>query len=383
MTDENTKPGKFNTVTHSKDDWWCPLVDVTAIGTLSPADASRVVSNVSIGAAVSCSSNIGSVIPVTDATLEAECIAQMHPRRIKTGGFDLSLELGEMLETYQSVIDLDDGIKAIAKRWDEANAINSPVVRRLLRRKAFESWSIKDWANIAVSLDLGYKFGVKPVTQLIQKWKSAEDRWYSLLKRVTSEEVTLHGRSSRTGSSSYAGNNYGNTVHQRIDYGTTVLIKYSSPMTESLAAELKRRHFGAVPRLATAYELTSLSFVLDWFWNLGKYLQRWAETPIEGITYEVLQSGYTRKSVTEIQGYVTPFASTDDVWYRAVQAPPLVTGWRVQTTFVRQAKSFDLEGGGIDPAPTFKLPNAGQLLTLIELIYTLRSASNTLIRLAK
>lgn len=390
MTDTNTAPGNFNPCYHTKVEWDCPLETIKMRGHLSPPREGDVVeSEFQVGCAFEADWATNSPpFMATDEQLLAEASSACAPRVVRPR-FDWALQAGEVKEGIESLYGLRDNLINLCKDIKRLNKVNSPVVRRLLGKRTFAQLSLTDWADLASQLHLGYQFMVKPTIQAIQQCKAAMEGYNRTLEQYLNENEVLHGVSMRVSeaSSTFVGSPYdynywGNTRTYRVEVHALAEVRYCSPCTEALLRDFKRDYYNLVPDITTAYQLYPLSFVLDWFVGFGNVLRRWAERPIDDITYSVVRSGWSKKTVCESHGWSDVCAGMYRSIYRDITAPPRVEGTVTRTTYLREPKTLDLESFVPKP-PDIRWPSIQKWVTIGELARQIMREHKQIVRVLK
>lgn len=401
--DETSTPFKFNTCWHSKEEWDCPLVDVNVTGQLfvqpSTFPEGVVYTAARVGAKDATAYNLdnGPLWP-TDQTMIAEALSTSHPAVVRDS-LNIAQEVGEMVEAFNMVKNLVNvthhALDILDAKWHTVNWTNpvsknsyTNAARRFLKGRTFDSLSIRDLAHLAVLLDLGYKFAVKPFVNTMRKLVSIQERTHDILNRFTGEIADLHGTSQRTGTVSFTSTNdpyqkWGNTRKYTLHVWTYLQVKYSSARSDALRDAIKRSLTGRSLRNlpSAAWELTPLSFVVDWFFDFGTYLREMAFKPIDDVSYQVIKKGWTKKTTVISEGWVDPFSSGVYVDHKRLSGCPLVTGSCRKSVYYRQLGTFD--HSAFQPhQPEFKMPDLGKLFTLLEVIYAIKNGHKQLIRKA-
>jgi hypothetical protein len=318
----------------------------------------------------------------TDAVMLAEAAFGCRPDVVRDT-LNVAQEIGEMLEVLRSVKDL---FNTAEKFFKQGSWRSNPQILKLLKKRAPEKWTLRDWLLFVTQLDLAYKFAVKPFIATIRKMNQLEERVDRVLQRVTGEVATLHGRSKRSGTLSYTNTSspyqrYGNNRVYTKEVCCTVKVQYSSARTLALRNRIRDALGGArmnyIP--SAAYELTPMSFILDMFVDFGGFLRQWALEPIDDIGYTILDSCWSTKTVAYSEGWVDPFSSGVYIDQKTIESCPLVTGSLTKSTYYRRAEPFSLSAISIPP-PTWNFPDMGRLLTIGEVIVSIANKHHELIR---
>lgn len=385
ITDERTSPGRFNAVTHSKELWDCPLKPVTMIGSCNKPGV-IVTTTGYAGAADSVSYGIDTVpFMATDDQMLAEASSSINPRIVRPL-FDIAQQVGEFIELYKGWEAVEERMMNVAQELKRLNRINSPVVRKLLGQRTFDQLSMRDWATLAVSADLGYQFAYKPTVQMVRDYLKTQKKVVDDATKYFSSEQVLHGVSRRdsSASSSFTGypNYYyywGNTRTYTKEVHATVRVKYRTPETLANRLKIYTALWGVYPHVDTLWELYPLSFIVDFFADFGSVLKQWAEVPIDAIQYDVLESGWSVKTTATSEGWIDLCAGTDRSAYRSVQPNPLVTGKLIKTNYKREPKVLDLNS--FTPRPLhIRLPDANKMKSVAEVAIAIKLGYRKVLR---
>lgn len=389
MVDGLGGPEAFNYCSHQKEHWECPPIVTQAKTACNPPyqAGTLVTTEFAVGAHIACALNLNLVPWMgSDEELRAECLSVMNPKVIPRG-FDMAQQFGELVEGFTSLAHLVSNVERLVKDITRLNRWNSPAVRRVMGQKTFEDLTLGNWLDLGVAAGLTWRLAITPMLSAIEQAEKARKGFGDALKRVLSSTQTLHGTATREATASTTnGNDYHKWSNTR-QYTRTVVctakVKFHSPATQSLYDAFETEYFGLRPSLSTAYELYTLSFVLDWFWNFGKFLDRHCRKPIEDIQYSVVFTGWSRKDVVRSNGQVDLLTGPYGITIKDGGAPSPVTGTCTKSTYLREVIPLDLEGGGVVPAPKLTLPSAGQLATLAGLLIAIGRGRGEIFKVAK
>lgn len=226
----------------------------------------------------------------------------------------------------------------------------------------------------AIGTDLAWKFAIKPTIDVIRDVREAWDKLESSYQaRVKNELVIVRGRASVSNSKllpslgigDWAGFNSDSTTTRECCVWTMLEYDY----TNYTVWDHIRNEFGLSMRLSTMYQLIPLSFILDWFVNIGRAMQSLESDPVP-IPYRIVQQGQSFKSTTHGSMTVTPgrncYASS--IVRLPSEKQVALSGTFEQTVYDRQPTSFHFDEGLVQP-PKVGLPNFGQSVTLAEIAY--------------
>lgn len=409
ISDVVGQQGHFNYCSHSKVTYNCPMTAVSLVGQFRK---NGVKLDSSLGT-TTCDAVLGvprSLLDLyktppfmaTDEQMLAEAASRCNPSRVKPA-FDTSLQIGELAEGYRSVIRAAATVKRLQRDTaNEARSIKDPRVRRLVLERKFDELSIIDWALLGSGAHLSYTLAVKPLVAACKQLYAAGRGYAQAIGQYVSVDRVLHGVSSRDNSQTYSnvgwsdGHKASLSVNFRKEVRATVKVRYGpnpwllSALTPTAnmalypnygkgAFAFDSAYYGLVPTLSTAWALTPFSFVVDWFTGFGNWLAQWTERPVEQIEYTILETGWSRKETVTSEGRIQPLVDDAFVDIGSIQAAPVIRGTRISEDYLREAKSFDPTIFTPSP-PKFGLPNVGQAVTLLELIFQLTSESKGLFR---
>lgn len=193
-------------------------------------------------------------LPVWDAMKEQECINKAYAK-IMSSELEVGVMLGELRETIEG---LKNPLSALRKWW---------------KKRPHDVGLGKDVDMLSGSW-LEWRYGIRP---LIQTVEDIYEHVNSQLKAINGKMSKRRGRTSpkETSSSSSSGwmqhSDWRFWVNQVVEetswYTAKVAFSYTAPLTwqERYGLDL-----GSIPGIA--WELTRLSFVLDWFVSIGTWL---------------------------------------------------------------------------------------------------------------
>jgi hypothetical protein len=131
--------------------------------------------------------------------------------------------------------------------------------------------------------------------------------------------------------------------------------------------DVMRAAYGLNPRIQMVWAKIPLSFVVDWFVSIGRFLAQFDGRALE-LPYQVLQSGTSYKDVVTYKSKKVMLKDSPDYAYIGDSGVATCEGHVTKTTFIREPGGLPWGTGVIEPIQT-RLPNFGQVGTLLELIY--------------
>lgn len=187
--------------------------------------------------------------------------------KAKSPKFDGTTNLGELKETVKGILNPLSGIRSIFKKFKTSKQFS-----RSSRGK-----EVLDLASHLSDQWLEYRYGIMPLVLSVQ----------DLIKTVGMNPVvsggyllqSFHGGEKIAGSDTKTIEDMNYWV---VPFKTAVSVKTSTQVGASVCARLaidEERLYGLrmVDIPSTAYELVTLSFVLDWFFSVGDWIR--AVTP--------------------------------------------------------------------------------------------------------
>jgi hypothetical protein len=392
IDDIATSPGTFNYCYHTKVQYDSPLQNTELVGALLYYNDPKQVregearSSFNIGVSkylLDQQMFYGVPFLATDEQMLAEAASRCNPAVVKPH-FDLSLQLGEMMEGFRSIKHGLETTSKIRRDVERLDRWNSPAVRRLLGKRTFAELSISDWASLATNAHLGYTLAVKPVVAACKQLRKAMADYDSVISGYMSSEDVYHGQSKRESSSYVTASpsaeytctglkEFTKEVHAtvRVRYGANNFLRASGgelvyPRSGRIAFD--SAYYGLTPSSSTAWALMPFSFIWDWFTGFGNVLAQWTEKSIPELEYEILETGWSVKTTAAVQLTLQPCTGTNTSIYGSVQAASPVTGNSTSEVYKRETKSFDPTLFTPSP-PQFKLPSMEKAVTLLELLF--------------
>jgi len=173
---------------------------------------------------------------------------------------NLGETLGEWHQTYQTIRtairSINDAYKALKKKDLEG------VTRALFG--THKDKSVRDLIKDPLQIDLAIKFGIKPVLEVVydsmQKWETGLKRSNTRVVRCSLPPIDLPYSTSAFGYY-FSGGSLSVSGRSIIHYGV------ENPIMADLQS------LNLTNPAMVAYELMTLSFVLDWFVPIGKFIQ--------------------------------------------------------------------------------------------------------------
>lgn len=180
------------------------------------------------------------VIKYSQTSVNSELVTKVVAEA-NSATFDIATEIGEMPETVKMILNfVMEGIKLLLR------------AKREVKQKLSSGMATKD----AASLWMGYRYGVMPLVYSINDgldFLEMENRKFQSFRGrldIPFEKFSARG---------YECTSAPDTQHR-------VFLKYGYDLESSVHQGLK------INLAATAWELVPLSFVFDWFFQVGDYL---------------------------------------------------------------------------------------------------------------
>lgn len=182
------------------------------------------------------------------------------------GDLDVSVMVGEARETVTGLAGL------LHRFWN------------LLRLFPFEKWrrfvsmtvrEVRNYGRLrsAASAYLAWLYGIRP---LISDAQRIMDHWDEFTMRPVGKPLYAEVRDSEFQLPAQYGFRYAGTVSRGVSTGA-----YAHIINPDL---VKFSRMGLTSPLSLAWELTTLSFVVDWFLHIGNFIQSWEGTSGVGIS---------------------------------------------------------------------------------------------------
>lgn len=340
--------------------------DIRVNGTMNPVGAQY-----EYGTDVQSYLNVSSV-----AALKLQAEGQMKPGA-PPQGFDLAQFIGELT-------DFSSLFKSIARGLlnakDDLLDRTAHLLSRRIYRAAFtveqKPWSeiaaivFKHLLNVGVSSHLAWKLVYEPLYRDLGKLKDALLRYDDRLRRLQLPKTfrvygTAISQGSALADSGPIGLSYGYNGVQTRKVVTWALVR-QKPLFNVVPSKFLRAYYGLSPRLSVAWELMPLSFVVDWFMDIGAWLRQF-DGSVYQIPFELISSGYSVKDEWSVQWIARPTYQWANAFVGVTFKP--VMGKRFKSVYQRRAGGITFNPAGAMQPLELKLPNLGQLGTLAELVY--------------
>lgn len=376
--------GHFNTCSHVRTEYSAPVLvsksegRMVTSGNTTADGTARFVFNIGTGR-VALEKALDNIPFMTDDdTMLAEAAMMCNPAVVKPH-FDLSLQIGEFIEGFKQVKTLTDNAKRTMREIDELNRWNSPEVRRLLGQRTLDKLSLKDWARLTLSANLGWKFAVEPTIAAFKQLRKAVADKRSVLDNYVNKDETYHGVSTRAvinswrqADPSYSVHTYDWSNFTTKEVRATVKVRYGKnaalqDVMSKTRLAFEAEYYGLRPRVSTLYAVYPLSFVLDWWVDFGRLLRDLERKEIPGLEYNIVETGWSRKVTTLGDCTVTPLTGNTYTEYTRTSPATPVSGTILRETYLREPKAFDPTINVVRPMKV-SLPSGEKLLTLVELI---------------
>lgn len=215
-----------------------------------------------------------------------DCVKKLYDK-IRNADMNLAIDWAERDQTK----------KMLHNAWKSAEKV-IPWAQKA-RSHAKKGMTVDEAHHAIGNAWLGYTYGWRPLLQTI----------YGLCTfvRSTKQEITVKQRSQRKGILDKAG---GGGVNPPWKFRTICSQRYEIGITYQIAEpnlfDLTR--LTTLNPLAIAWEVLPYSFVIDWFLDVGGYLQAWEQSLFRGLTFVRGYKTNTTQSVTvgSYRGFYTP-----------------------------------------------------------------------------
>jgi hypothetical protein len=302
--------------------------------------------------------------------LLSEAITRCNPQALP-GALDLPRFIGELTDLK----DLwDGGAKRLWKSFLDLGSALPQIadisVRRIPRKGEKLQLKLVKALDGAIDLDLARKFFVEPllgdISKIAKGLQSLDRLAYNL---AHPKPFTVRGKAEDTASAIPYSNVYTHYKIYRAQDAERQVIAWGKIVREPLVLskwQTIRTQFNLIPRVSTGWELVRLSFIVDWFIDVGDWLSQF-DGEVLDVPYQTLESGYSVKNTNTYTAMHYPFKGSHQVYNNNSSGPTLV-GSRTTTSYSRvpYGINFDTDGKML-PVQT-RLPSFGQVGTLVELL---------------
>jgi hypothetical protein len=286
---------------------------------------------------------------------------------IQDAPIDLPTFLGE-LRDFADIFRLTVGHLIPSNR--KGNRVDWQTFRKEFRRWSNGGGTVEEAIGVYATLDLLKEFAIKPFMADLRKLLDLNRHVVAQLERLRrSTPLTVRGSVTDKGSETHVStpiNKYTRytlkarlvTAYALIRFKIDNMPSYPAIMMDALGFDEMHR---------SVWQLTRLSFIIDYFINVGDWLNQFHGQFIT-LPYEVIEQGWSSKfeSVCQVQtefdsdGYLTEFWN-ENVSYRVVNGQVHYTSYqRVKEPLPEGAFSF---------MPQVRLPSLRQRVNLVELMY--------------
>jgi len=407
IVDETDSPGLYNPVLHTKEVWDCPVQVVKATGVdfyNHPDVDINCTSTIGAGGAVEIGMRTGGNYITTSAeTLLAEAVTQMDPSRIDPGELNVPQFVGELRE-LRDLTDLA-ALKVFRllprvstkyysrthrAKWDsQRNPLSfvRSITSRLTRQELseFKRKPIGTLAKELIQLDLANKFAIQPLIGDLKKIANLVEGLSNLKSKLqNADPFRVYGMSYRDDTDSFSASGapydyylWDTDFQYRREVRSWAMVKYNNPLSflhDDFLSEVHRsavaigEYLGFRKLPAVAWELLPMSFIVDWFLDIGSYLRQFdVGTPLE-FPFTVVAQGYSVKDTAISHTAVRHHAGAYRSIFQAESPYPLVKGSLTRTIYERRREALPWGAHQLVP-PKIRLPDLNKSVTLLELSY--------------
>jgi len=386
MIDNADGLGSFNECYHTTEVWDVPMYSSKMEGTSTEYQGKlcRSVANV----LCSCGpSNLTVGIDTTpiywdsESTAKSRAIASMQ-FGIQDAGVNLPQFAGE-LRDFRDIFDkslgkltfatFDQWLWAAAKRADnprnQMRQLYSLRKRQIVDR--LNAQSILEGLRTLVASDLFIEFAYKPLVSDLQQMMELSGHMLSQYDRLTRvRPVRVRGASVDRGTSTFSQSGDSEYIlyrtHTRITTAwAQVHFDMSAMPAPPSALVAAADALGFDKPISTAWELTPWSFLIDYFVQVGDWLDQFQGDFIE-LPYTILQQGTSVKTTTDVickTSFWKNYASGKYVNVR----PCTRIGTVSKTKYHRKPEVLALYGAPL--TPKLKLPNERQFRNMVDIAF--------------
>jgi hypothetical protein len=246
------------------------------------------------------------------------------------------------------------------------------ILRGMSDRSFYEmaAYAYTALLRTGISAHVAWKLVYEPLVRDVKNLRNAIARYDEVLRslqlpkpfRVYGVGVSKFGYLTDSG---LIGRSYGSNRACTRTVRTWALVR-QKPLHSVVPSKFFRQYYGLNARLSTAWELTPLSFIVDWFLDVGGWLRQF-DGSVYQIPFELLQSGYSVKDEYTIACIGRPTKQWDA--FTGSANLPLVRGKVSRSVYTRTTGGISFSPSAVMQPIQLRLPNFGQLGTLSELIY--------------
>lgn len=280
------------------------------------------------------------------------------------------------------------GLTAVKTVKKDPRMLSNVVQQSLWKlRKALSGKQTRDsWKQVLTGLatvnsaNMEWKYGWKPMLNDIKAVSTASTRLMNLHEDLV-KGTRVYGRAIRVDSDTYKKTDisvldsysalWGNYTFECSRTTKTTAVASIVRKLNSSSSYLDTSWFnnlgvvielnGLSPSLKSAWQLSSLTFVTDWFWNVSQLLEstQWLKTPV-GTDFVSSNSTYSQKIETTLTGSLTTKKLASGIY--------VSEGGGRKVTYTRAPDS--LTGGPLFYVPPLKIPFEGsKLWSMAQIVF--------------
>lgn len=373
ITDQPSGRGQYNNCTHTKSVYNFPLLPVACEGfgkeIVQKWCRSYTTGSSSCGGKTMADWRSGNFPTSWDSTSNAlaRAVAKME-FGVQSSSLNLPTFLGE-LKDFKSLFSSVSNTFKLNRNKSGPSVLDS--LRTILRNK--KGLSLSQILGDIASADLFIQFAVKPLIRDIQSMMDLGRHLSTQRSRISGAKpvfvrATVNDEGSEVNTygspTSYVLNSWDSDRTYSRSITATAKISYDSGNVPQIpAAMLAMDALGFDQPISTVWELIPFSFLIDYFVQVGDWLDGFGGSHIE-IPYTILYQGYSVKTVCHNVITSTFYTGYYNDKYDNVTELPTFQGEATHTSYSRV--SGPLPYGSI-PLPTISLPNLRQTRNVVDI----------------
>lgn len=370
ITDEPDGWDGYNPVSHTKEVWRFPLVQTEQVGRETGPGGTCEARSTYLSAANTSLATFGHTsTPISwdsDENAAARAVAKLE-LNVQSAGFNLPVFLGE-LRDFKTLFNL------VGRRPKLRGERKGPGLRKRLRNRLnrLRRESIADAIAGLASSDLFYNFAVKPLIADIGEMMKFGKHLATQRDRLSRlEPLTARGTVKDEGIA--APFSVDTTTHSHVlkrswyrsITATKVYRLDTSGIPQVPAAMLAGDALGFDEPLKVGWELTPFSFLVDYFIQVGDWLDQF-KGELVTLPHTVLQQGYSVKLIFlgEVETRFDTGIDRSNFGNQNSSGP--ITGILEKSWYNRNPADLDQLGPYL---PTVRLPDLRQVRLIGDIVY--------------
>jgi hypothetical protein len=226
--------------------------------------------------------------------------------QLRDSDLNLTVDLAEIRQTYEMLRRVK---RIFPQLLDYARKARSSARKKI---RKYPNSTVEDAKNAIGNAWLEYRYGWKPLLSSIYGVMDFQ-RHSSYKRKLKARASTVNKWSTHVNATfSNVATTYWTTSSQRCEIGITYRVKQPELFNAT--------RFASLNPLGIAWELLPYSFVVDWFIDIGGFLQMWEQSFFLGLEFEKGYVTYSRKRTTR-GSYSGTRGSPTGSFFQTVEAP--------------------------------------------------------------